>query len=134
MKDETHHGLCALHQAGEKMCWLIRRQGFFWPLVRKECIAIVKGCETCQRHVFLPVVPTSELHSVTKHWPFLGWAMNSIGEINPSGKGGYYYILVAINYFTKWVETIRFCCSSPSQKWSPGEPPHCVLHIILYRR
>ncbi|CAL8082538.1 unnamed protein product [Prunus armeniaca] len=47
---ETHEGICGAHQGGRKMCWLIRRYGYFWPIMMKDCIDYSKGCESCQRH------------------------------------------------------------------------------------
>uniref|UniRef100_A0A2N9HSJ2 Integrase catalytic domain-containing protein n=1 Tax=Fagus sylvatica TaxID=28930 RepID=A0A2N9HSJ2_FAGSY len=38
-------------------------------------------------------------------WPFHTWGLDLIGPINPSS-GGYIWILVATEYFSKWVEAI----------------------------
>ncbi|XP_068336619.1 uncharacterized protein [Pyrus communis] len=49
--------------------------------------------------------PAELLHSVTKPWPFRGWAMDVIGKITPSsGAARHAWIMVATDYFTKWVE------------------------------
>ncbi|XP_068302687.1 uncharacterized protein [Pyrus communis] len=49
--------------------------------------------------------PAELLHSVTKPWPFRGWAMDVIGKITPSsGAAKHAWIMVATDYFTKWVE------------------------------
>ena len=37
-------------------------------------------------------------------WPFSVWGLDIIGEIHPTASNGHMYILVAIDYFTKWVE------------------------------
>ncbi|KAM2972155.1 hypothetical protein FF2_018878 [Malus domestica] len=34
---EVHEGICGAHQAGTKMRWLIKRYGYFWPDVEKDC-------------------------------------------------------------------------------------------------
>ncbi|PKI26237.1 hypothetical protein CRG98_049074 [Punica granatum] len=39
-------------------------------------------------------------------WPFSMWGMDVIGPINPKASNGHLLILVAINYFTKWIEAI----------------------------
>jgi len=51
-------------------------------------------------------VPASELHSIIKPWPFRGWALDVIAEIKPKSSKGHRYILVGIDYFTKWIEAI----------------------------
>ncbi|GKV06953.1 hypothetical protein SLEP1_g18770 [Rubroshorea leprosula] len=48
MLSDVHDGICGAHQTGIKMRWLIRRHGFFWPSVLKDCIAYAKGCKSCQ--------------------------------------------------------------------------------------
>jgi len=72
----------------------------------KDCITFAKGCQECQRHAGIQRVPASELHSIVKPWPFRGWALDVIGEIKPKSSKGHKYILVGIDYFTKWVEAI----------------------------
>nr|XP_009780645.1 PREDICTED: uncharacterized protein K02A2.6-like [Nicotiana sylvestris] len=39
-------------------------------------------------------------------WPFVAWGMDVIGPIEPKASNGHIFILVAIDYFTKWVEAI----------------------------
>ena len=36
-------------------------------------------------------------------WPFAVWGIDLIGSL-PTGKGGVKYAVVAVDYFTKWVE------------------------------
>ncbi|KAM5585178.1 hypothetical protein ABKV19_004529, partial [Rosa sericea] len=47
---EAHAGVCGAHQAGPKMRWLIRRHGYYWPSILKDCITFAKGCQDCQAH------------------------------------------------------------------------------------
>ena len=49
-------------------------------------------------------VPPSELHALTSSWPFSIWGIDIIGKISPKSSSGHEFILVAIDYFTKWVE------------------------------
>ncbi|WJX68619.1 hypothetical protein P8452_52970 [Trifolium repens] len=72
----------------------------------KDCIEYAKGCQECQRHSGIQHVPASELHSIVKPWPFRGWAINFIGEIKSASSKNQRYILVGIDYFTKWIEVI----------------------------
>ncbi|KAM1100267.1 hypothetical protein ACFX2B_006686 [Malus domestica] len=101
---EVHEGICGAHQAGTKMRWLIRRYGYFWPYVEKDCKSYARGCEECQRHGPLQHVPSVPLNLVVKLWLFRGWAMDFIGQIYPSSNKGHIFIIVATDYFTKWVE------------------------------
>ncbi|GKV49877.1 hypothetical protein SLEP1_g56600 [Rubroshorea leprosula] len=84
MLSDVHDGICGAHQAGIKMRWLIRRHGFFWPSILKDCIAYAKGCKSCQIHGPLQRVPASLLNSIVKPWPFRSWAVDLIGKVYPS--------------------------------------------------
>ena len=53
-------------------------------------------------------VPPSELHALTSPWLFLVWGIDIIGKISPKSSSGHEYILVAIDYFTKWVEATSY--------------------------
>jgi hypothetical protein len=41
-----------------------------------------------------------------KPWPFRGWGLNFIGEVLLSSSKGHRFILIAADYFTKWVEAV----------------------------
>ena len=49
-------------------------------------------------------VSPSELHALTFPWQFSIWGIDIIGKISPKSSSGHEYILVVIDYFTKWVE------------------------------
>ncbi|XP_058220015.1 uncharacterized protein LOC131330449 [Rhododendron vialii] len=51
-------------------------------------------------------VPAADYHAVVKPWPFRGWALDVIGKIYPPSSRNHTYILVATDYFTKWVEAV----------------------------
>ena len=88
------------------MKWLLCRQGVYWPTMLKDCIDFAKGCQECQVHSGIQHVPASELHAIVKPWPFKGWALHLIGKILPTSSKIQKYILVGIDYFTKWIEVI----------------------------
>jgi hypothetical protein len=41
-------------------------------------------------------------------WPFSIWGMDVIGPITPKASNGHRFILVAIDYFTKWIEATSY--------------------------
>lgn len=51
--------------------------------MRKDCIDYAKACKRCQKFGTITRVPASELNYILKPWPFKGWVVNTIGEINP---------------------------------------------------
>lgn len=38
-------------------------------------------------------------------WPFFTWGIDIIGKVTPKAENGHEYIVVYIDYFTKWVES-----------------------------
>ena len=53
-------------------------------------------------------MPPMPLHTMTSPWPFSTWGIDIIGKIHPTASNGHEFILVAINYFTKWIEAASY--------------------------
>ena len=70
----------------------------------EDCVKFTKKCHKCQIHEDVSHLLYSELHTMFSPWPFSVWGLDIIGEIHPIASNGHRYILVAIDYFTKWVE------------------------------
>ena len=47
-----------------------------------------------------------ELYSMVKPWPFRGWAMDLVRKIYHASSKEHNFILVATDYFTKYVEVV----------------------------
>jgi hypothetical protein len=103
---EMHDGICGAHQSTHKMKWLLRRAAFYWPTMGDDCIKYQKGCKVCQWFGNIQLAPTGVMNSIVKLWPFRGWGLDFIGEIHPGSSKGHRFILVAIDYFTKWTEAV----------------------------
>lgn len=48
------------------------------------------------------------LNVLTSPWPFVMWGIDVIRRIEPTASNGHLFILVAIEYFTKWVEAVSY--------------------------
>eukprot|EP00261_Vitis_vinifera_P034168 XP_019075411.1 PREDICTED: uncharacterized protein LOC109122601 [Vitis vinifera] len=77
-------------------------------VMREVHAGFVQRCPECQMHGDLIHVPPSELHALTSPWPFSVWGIDIIGKISPKSSNGHEFILVAIDYFTKWVEAASY--------------------------
>ena len=93
---------------GKKLAKKILRMGYYWNTMETDCISFVKSCHDYHTHANLNHVPPSELYSMTSPWPFFVWGKDVIGRITPKVSNGHEYILVAIEYFTKWVEVASY--------------------------
>ena len=72
-------------------------------------------------------VPPSELHALTSPWPFSVWGIDIIGKISPRSSGGHEYIVVSIDYFTKWEE------AAPYAKLTASKVDKFIRSHIIYR-
>ncbi|RDX63350.1 pol, partial [Mucuna pruriens] len=59
-------------------------------------------------------VAPSTLHNLTSPWPFSMWSIDLIGPIELKASNGHKFILVAIDYFTKWVEAASYPNVTPN--------------------
>ena len=73
-----------------------------------DCTAHVRKCHQCQVHRDPKHMPPMLLHTMTSSWPFSTWRIDIIGNIHPVASNGHEFILVAIDYFTKWVEAALY--------------------------
>jgi hypothetical protein len=67
------------------------------------------------------------MNSIVKSWPFRGWGLDFIGEIHPGSSKGDRLILVATDYFTKWIEAV------PLRNMTHREVISFVQEHIIYR-
>ncbi|XP_063948099.1 uncharacterized protein LOC135152193 [Daucus carota subsp. sativus] len=100
---EVHEGICGQHLGGRALAHKITRLGFFWPNMLKDAKDYVKRCDRCQR--FAPVVrqPPEMLTSINSPIPFAMWGMDILGPF-PLASAQRKFLIVAIDYFTKWIE------------------------------
>ena len=88
------------------MKWIICRTGYFWPTILEDCFEYYKGCQDCQHFDKIQKSPSSAMNPIIKPWPFRGWGIDLIGQIFLPSSKGHKFILVATDYFTKWVEAV----------------------------
>ena len=81
----------------------IIRAGYFWPSMQQDTADFVKRCDSCQRYGNVQQVPVEKMTTISSPWPFAQWGIDIMGPL-PQGKRQVRFLLVAIDYFTKWVE------------------------------
>ncbi|PKI57090.1 hypothetical protein CRG98_022594 [Punica granatum] len=84
----------------------LMRLGYFWSTMEADCAKHVRHCHLCQVYADQIKAPPNELHPMAAPWPFSMWGIDVIGPINPKASNGHFFILVAIDYFTKWIKAI----------------------------
>jgi transposase InsO family protein len=66
-------------------------------------------------------------HAVIKPWPFRRWGLDFDGEIHPSSSKEHWFVLVTIDYFSKWTEVV------PLKDMTHKEVISFVLEQIIHR-
>ncbi|XP_060190497.1 uncharacterized protein LOC132619680 [Lycium barbarum] len=102
---ETHSGVCGSHQSGPKLHFHIKRMGYYWPTMVKDCLDYARRCKACQFHANFIHQPPEAVHPTVTSWPFDAWGLDVVGPL-PKSSGGHLYILAATDYFSKWAEAV----------------------------
>ncbi|KAI3456919.1 hypothetical protein Pfo_013582 [Paulownia fortunei] len=103
--EEAHSGIYGAHQSGPKLHFRIKRMGYYWPTMVKDCMDYAQRCQACQFHTNLIHQPPEPLHPTVASWPFDAWGLDVVGPMTKSSSR-HLYILAATDYFSKWAEAI----------------------------
>ncbi|GKE86765.1 reverse transcriptase domain-containing protein [Tanacetum coccineum] len=72
-------------------------------LHNKDTKEVVDRCDSCQIHGLVSRLPKIKLTYIMSPWSFYQWGLDILGPL-PEGPRKLKYIIVAIDYFTKWME------------------------------
>ena len=98
---ECHASPYGGHFAGDKTTHKILQSGFYWPTIFKDCFEWVKLCDQCQRMGNISKRHEMPLHGILVVQLFDVWGIDFMG---PFPSFGNIYILLAVDYVSKWVE------------------------------
>ncbi|VFQ73483.1 unnamed protein product [Cuscuta campestris] len=103
LMEEIHEGICSAHQGAFTMSRKVTLQGYFWPTIIRDYAEFVRKCKVCQEFQRMPGRPATNYTPISTTIPFARWGIDLVG-ILPRGTGNNTYLVVAIDYLTKWVE------------------------------
>lgn len=98
---EMHEGRYGGHM-GIRRTFDALRSKYYWPKLYADVRRYVRHCDLCQKMKMSTSVPYGLLQPIEVHSPFHTVGMDIIGPFKTSR--GYKYIIVAIDYLTKFVE------------------------------
>ncbi|GJY45221.1 reverse transcriptase domain-containing protein [Tanacetum coccineum] len=75
---EVHMGSCRMHDGPRQVVAKAMNLGYYWPSTHRDARELIRACDDCQAHASVPKLP--------------------------KGPGRVKYLIVAIDYFTKWME------------------------------
>ena len=100
---EIHGGECGSHSSSRTLVGKAFRHGFYWPTALQDAAELVRSCKACQFHAKQIHTPAQALQMIPPSWPFAVWGVDILGPF-PRAVGGYRFLYVAIDKFTKWPE------------------------------
>jgi hypothetical protein len=103
--NDCHLGACGGHLSGMATTQKILRVGYFWPSIFKDCIEAIKKFPPCQIFQKKAHTHPAPLHPIITIGPFAKWGIDFM-QCKPTSVGGHGYIIIAVDYFTKWVEAM----------------------------
>ncbi|GKF79374.1 reverse transcriptase domain-containing protein, partial [Tanacetum coccineum] len=97
-----HEGPTGGHHSANITARKVFDAGFFWPTIYKDAYELIRSCDACQRQGKISQRDEMPQNAIQVCEIFDVWGIDFIGPF-PSSKGNK-YILVAIDYLSKWVE------------------------------
>jgi len=73
------------------------------PQMREDCKRYAQRCKQCQQYADWHKAPPEELRSIYSPWPFHTWGIDILGPFSLAIRK-MKYLVVAIEYFTKWIK------------------------------
>ncbi|GJU68338.1 DNA-directed DNA polymerase [Tanacetum coccineum] len=97
-----HEGPTGGHHSANLTAQKVFDAGFFWPTIYRDAHTMIKSCDTCQRQGKISQRDEIPQNSIQVCEILDVWVIDFMGPF-PSSRGNK-YILVAVDYLSKWVE------------------------------
>ena len=104
-RSDRHSGACGGHLSRLATAQKILHDGYFWPSIFKYCVESVKKCHPCQVYTRKMRAHLAPLFPVITIGPLTKWGIDYT-TCNPPSTKGHKYIIVAVDYFTKWIKAM----------------------------
>nr|GFA27960.1 reverse transcriptase domain-containing protein [Tanacetum cinerariifolium] len=127
-----HSGPIGGHYGANYTAKKVFDSGFYWPSIYKDAFELVKRCDSCQRQGKISQKDEMPQNFIQICEIFDVWGIDFMGPF-PSSKGNK-YILVAVDYLSKWVEAkalptndARFVVKFLKSLFSRFGPPKAII-------
>ncbi|GJZ27062.1 reverse transcriptase domain-containing protein [Tanacetum coccineum] len=102
MLKACHEGPTGGHHSANIIARKVFDAGFFWPTIYQDAHSMIKSCDACQRQGKISHRDEMPQNAIQVCEIFDVWGIDFMGPF-PSSRGNK-YILVAVDYLSKWVE------------------------------
>ncbi|KAL0411333.1 UNVERIFIED_CONTAM: hypothetical protein Slati_3723000 [Sesamum latifolium] len=86
---------------------------------------LVKRCCACQEHANVNHQPAALMQPLESPYPFDRWGLDLVGPF-PRATGQRKFLIVAVDYFTKWVEAEPLAKISEKRSDQVSLEEHCM--------
>ena len=98
-----HTVMCRAHRGPHEIAHRAMRQGFYWTTTAEDVKDLVRSCESYQMFAKKQKAPSILTNSIFPTWPLQRWGVDIVGPL-PTAPGNLCFAVVALEYFTKWIE------------------------------
>nr|GEY09385.1 reverse transcriptase domain-containing protein [Tanacetum cinerariifolium] len=119
---KIHEGSCSMHAGPQSVVAKAIRLGYFWPTMHKDAHDMIRKCSDCQIHRTVTRHPQQPLTPITAPWLFYKWGID-IACPFPEGPGKVKFLIVAMDYFTKWIEAKAMATITGGQRFASVKHP-----------
>jgi hypothetical protein len=98
-----HSSVCRSHSSWCSIIGKVFMHSFYWTTAKDDAIEVVTKCNDCRFFQKQTTKHTNTLRPINIFWPFAIWEIDIMG-ILPRAPGGFKFLFVVIDMFTKWME------------------------------
>ncbi|GJU11053.1 reverse transcriptase domain-containing protein [Tanacetum coccineum] len=92
-----------MHEGTRSVMAKALRTSYYWPTMHKDAMTLIRAWQDCQVHQPIPRNPQQKLTPIASPWPFYKWGIDIAGPFS-EGPRKVKFLIVAVDYFTKWIE------------------------------
>ncbi|KAL7601627.1 hypothetical protein Lser_V15G24154 [Lactuca serriola] len=114
---EAHSGQVGAHEGARALTGNVLRMGVYRLMIHQDAVEVTKKCWECQSYAPVQAKPLAPLSNISSPWPFYQWGIDIVGPFREV-PGKMKYMVVAVDYFRKWIEAEPLACISGRQWFS----------------
>ena len=100
--ESCHAAAYGGHFGGHRTAATVLQSGYYWPSIFKDTYEFAKCCDMCQRTRNITQRHEMPLTNILEVEVFNVWGIDFMGPFPPSFEN--LYILIVVDYVSKWVE------------------------------
>jgi hypothetical protein len=104
---DIRSGVYGAHSSWHSIVGKAFRHGFYWLTTKDGTMEIITKCKECQFFQKQTTKHVNPLRHIDLSWPFAAWGINIV-SILPRAPGGFRFLFIGIDTFTKWMEATQW--------------------------